>query len=773
MTPNETNEPMDALTEAKQALAIFDKWMDTNVQPVASRLYPLELAEWRKELDLIRGQMERPDRVRIALVGSTGAGKSTFLNAVLGQEVLPVGVMQPCTAFVTLVRQSETPGFTVGVEFCSRDEWRAEVESFAAFITPGDDESTSGDGESKRLIDASRKRIQAVLGDQVDQGISPEALLALPLPAEAETIFDGGAVQAHRFDEASEMIQYLRQLIRGESTLWPLVKQVSISGPYDCLAGGLELVDLPGLNDPNAARVEVTREFLRTSPFVWVMFPMVRGLTQDIKMILGEEKLLRTLVFSGTYRALTLIGTKADDVDTNIAPQLGLDDDCSMPELIREYCRQTTAEAREQLVQMVRDLATAADQGETLTRMLDLASHVAVHTTSASAYMKLQGIGRLRKDYGLDDIEDTGIPAVHSHLRAIAREAGAELNANMARRRVEQLGAEIAFFFRATAQAATPAAAEARQRIQEEMTKFATAIGTAQEHAKLKLELYRENFLGKIKPLLTSSVQGVRKMCQSWGGIHWATLRAIVQRDGKFKSPSSAKYYDFNEDLTEPLMGQLPVTWERYFTDDLGRVTEGYVIKVTEGGTDFCERAQLIVDLVFHRRDPLMEQQLAAFRDKIKLLTQESQSRLTAAVTQRRTELAVKIPLVAHGYMMPAYASAKAEAGSGMKGRILATLEGTAVRSAPPIYDTIQTDLLDGLRDLDAAMLGLYKQLAESAREQAEHVAHNSGIDIDEASINPEIKAILDSVPSQLARRSGIAAQESIGQGGALAGALA
>lgn len=761
---------MDALIKAKQAIAIFENWMDRNVQPLASALYPLELAEWRKEFELIRSQMERPDRVRIALVGSTGAGKSTFLNAVLGQEVLPVGVMQPCTAFVTLVRQSDTPGFSVGVEFCSRDEWRAEVESFAAFITPGDDESASGDGESKRLIDAARKRIQAVLGDQVAQGISPDELLVLPLPTEAEKIFAGGAVQTHRFDEAPEMLQYLRQLIRGESTLWPLVKQVSISGPYDCLAGGLELVDLPGLNDPNAARVEVTREFLRTSPFVWVMFPMVRGLTQDIKMILGEEKLLRTLVFSGTYSALTLIGTKADDVDTNIAPQLGLDDDCSMPELIREYCRQTTAEAREQLVQMVHDLATAADEGETLTRMLDLASNVAVHTTSASAYMKLQGIGRLRKDYGLDDIEDTGVPAVHSHLRAIAREAGAELNANMARRRIEQLGSEVAFFFRATAQAATPAAGEARQRIQEEMTKFAAAIEIAQGHAKLKLELYRESFLSKVKPLLASSVQGVRKICHGWSGIHWATLRAIVQRGGVFKSPSSGKYYDFSEDLTEPLMGQLPVTWERYFTDDLGRVTESYVITVTQEGTNFCERVRLIVDLIFHRKDELMEQQLASFQDKIKLLTQESQSRLMAAVIQRRSELAVKIPLVAHNYMKPAYANAKTESGSGMKGRILATLESTAVRSAPPIYDTIQTDLLDGLRDLDAAMLGLFKQLAESTREQAMHVAHNAGIDIDEASINPEIKAILDSVPSQLATYQSSAAPVTSGQCGILAG---
>lgn len=738
---------MDELTKAKQALAVFCNWMTAKVEPVAKVSYPLELASWCKELELIRSQVERPERVRIALIGSTGAGKSTFLNAVLGQEVLPVGVMQPCTAFVTSVRHSDLPGFTVDVNFCSRDEWRAEVESFAAFIAPGDDDSIFGDGESRRLIEAARKRVEAVLGEKVTQGISSAELLALPAPIEADKVFNGGERQTHSFENAANMLQYLRELIRGESTLWPLVKQVSISGPYKCLAGGLELVDLPGLNDPNAARVEVTREFLRTSPFIWVMFSMVRGLTQDIKTILGEEKLLRTLVFTGSYSALSLVGTKADDVDTNIAPQLGLDQDCSMPELIREYCRQTRVEAREQLVQMVHDLATPADQGSTLTRMLDMASKVAVHTTSASAFMKLQGIGRLRKDYGLDSLQDTGIPDIHDHLSKIANEAGAEFNATMAQRRIEQLSSEIAFFFRAAAKATTPETNQVRARIQEELNNFGSKISSAQTEAKIRLEAKRDNFLDKVKPMLTSSILGVRRTCQAWGGIHWGTLRAIVQRDGIFKSPSNGKFYDFNDDLTEPLMNQLPVSWEHYFTDDIGRVTGDYAIKITVGGTDFCERVRLIIDLVFHRKDALMEQQLAWFQSKINLLAQAAQARLIAAVTQRRSELARKIPMVARSCMLPVYDLTKTESGSGMKTRILRRLEDSAVQSAPPIYGTIQTDLLDGLCDLDAIIIGLFNDLAASAKEQAKIVAHNAGIDINEATVDPVIKSILDSVP--------------------------
>lgn len=738
---------MHALTKARQQLEAFRSWMAEKVAPYAGGVYPLELAEWQRELDLIGGQIDSPDRIRIALIGSTGAGKSTFLNAVLGQVVLPVSVMQPCTAFVTLVRKAETHDYSVEVDFASRAEWDAEVETFAACLSPGDDGEGDADGESKRLIESAKKRLLAVLGDAVNDAKSRDDLLAIPIPNEALRIFSGESVAERRFGAAADMLDYLQKLIRGESALWPLVKQVSIRGPYDCLDGGLELVDLPGLNDPNAARVEVTREFLRTSPFVWVMFPMVRGLTQDIQIILGQEKLLRTLVFAGTYSALSLIGTKADVVDNDTAPQLGLDEDCETADLIREYRRQTEIEAREQLVQMVRDMATPADAGETLDRMLNLAGNISVHTTSASAYMKIRKIGRLRRDYGLERVEDTGIPGVHDHLRKIAREAGAEFNAAMALKRLNQLGEEVAFFFRSAAQASAPHADQTRQRIRVELDKFLAQLTASRAEAKIKLDVYRDAFHGRLTPMLHTSVQGVQRVCQMWGGIHWATVRAIVQRDGVFKSPSTGKFYDLNGDLTDPLLSQLPVTWEHYFTDDLGRVVDVFVTKVTEAGTNFCERVNLTVELSLGRQDPLLGEQLAWFQSKISLLAQASQSRLMAAVTGRRTDLAVRIPAVAKNYMAPAYGDAKAESGPGMKNRMLATLSHVAVKSAPPIYETIQTDLLEGLNDLDAVILGLFDELVGAATTQARQVVANAAIDIDTAILDAEAQAILAAMP--------------------------
>ena len=395
-------------------------------------------------------------------------------------------------------------------------------------------------------------------------------------------------------------------------------------------------------------------------------------------------------------------------------------------------------------------MATPADAGETLDRMLNLASNISVHTTSASAYMKIKGIGRLRKDYGLHEAEDTGIPDVHGHLRKIAREAGVEFNASMALKRLDQLRGEIVFFFRAAAQEAAPRANQVPKRIQEELSKFFRHLAAAQSETKIKLDVYREAFHQRLNPLLLSSVQGVKRVCQIWGGIHWATVRAIVQRDGIFKSPSTGKFYDFNDDLTEPLMGHLPVTWEHYFTDELGRVVEVFVTTVTEGGTNFCERVSLIVELSLDHKDEMLSEQLAWFQDKIKLLAQASQSRLMAAVTARRSKLAGKIPLVARNYMAPAYGDAKAESGPGMKNRMLARLSKAAITSASPIYDTIQTDLLDGLNELNAVILGLFDELVGAARTQANNVVNNAAIDIDTAILDPEVQAMLAAMPQKV-----------------------
>ena len=733
---------VNPLVKTRRAFEQVRHWLEGEVAAAAAG-EPDKFASWRAEFSAIQAHVENTSAQRIALVGTTGAGKSSFLNAVLEQELLPVGVMEPCTAFVTRVGYAAGNSFKVRIQYVTEDEWQADLRSLVECLAPGE----GTDGESRAVLLAAKKRVQAVTGLDLSGEVDSTVIANAPLPAAARRVFDAGSTEPLEFLAASEMLAHLRKLIRGGSPLWPLIKEVSIVGPYPCLAGGLELVDLPGLNDANEARVEVTREYLRSSPYVWLMFSMVRGLTQDIRQVLEEEKLLRTLVLAGTYDALSLIGTKADEVDVNAAPQLGLPDNCELPELIREYRRQTETAARAQLEEMVRGLTVAGDDPKTLQRMLNLARKAEVHATSANAYIRLKGFSRLRRDYGIENVAETGIPGIHELLQRIARNTGADARANMALDRLNKLKEEITLFFRAGTGGGGEAVPRAVARLQTELGKCRSQIDWARATAGGQLEAQRSAFMAKMDRLLAASVQEVQQACQQWRPIAWATLRAIVTRNGVFRSPSSGKNYDLNADLIDPFMSQLPLTWERYFTDELHGVVSGFSIRVCEAGRYFAGQTETITELLLDTSDDLLASQLKWLGEKVALLVTESDAQLQHAISHQRRQLVETLMASAKDCMQPAYTAAKHESGTGMKARILQRLESTALKSAEPVYGTIQRDILEGINGLEAIILHLLDRLAEAALQQAKTVAHNAATGAN-GTVPRNIAALIESAPS-------------------------
>lgn len=734
--------------KAKAALESFDVWFRNYVEPLA-REHKAQLEAWEGELEAVRDLLKSRPKVRIALVGTTGAGKSTFLNALLGQQVLPVGVMQPCTAFVTAVRRSDDCDYHLSVDFVAADEWRRELENIVSALRPGDeDDPLDSRGEGKRIVEVARKRAQAVFGTDPDDLANPDLLLEMPLPPESARVLRLSGPDRHRFSTAKEMLAHVRKLVRGESSLWPLVKQVELAGPYDALAGELELVDLPGLNDPNEARVEVTRNYLSTCAFVWVLFPMVRGMTEDVRQILRDGKLLRTLVLNGNQNALALIGTKADEIDNDCAEQLGLPEDVIFPELVRAYRRQTIGEGRKSLVELTRDLARPGEDGQTLERMIEVARQTPIITTSANAYMKIRGIGGVRKDYGLEKEEDTGIPEIHRLLTEVACRSGGMYAAKQTLERLGELRDEVVFFFRGQAQEVSASVVEAKRRFAQEQEGFNRTIREAHKRAQDQLAIRRDGFVKKLDPLFASSVHSVRRGTVGWATIHWSTLRAIVQRDGIFRSPSSGRPYDFNEELAEPLLSHLPVSWEQYFTDELGGVTQEFLVHLAESVKSFCKSTRLIVDLLFQKESSSLDQQLEWFEHKVSVMGKAAQERVLTEVQTRRRELATKIPLVAKGHMAPAYGASKGLRGAGIKKRIVEKLQGTAVEAAKPIYSNLQQDLMDGLADLENVIAGMYIQVVKAAETQANIMANNANIGVDDEAANPAIRAVLEAVPT-------------------------
>lgn len=82
-------------------------------------------------LHLLQNFESQAERTRtvIGVVGATGAGKSSVINAMLDEErLLPTNCMRACTAVVTEISYNiKNELYRAEIEFISQDEWRKEL----------------------------------------------------------------------------------------------------------------------------------------------------------------------------------------------------------------------------------------------------------------------------------------------------------------------------------------------------------------------------------------------------------------------------------------------------------------------------------------------------------------------------------------------------------------------------------------------------------------------------------------------------------------------
>ena len=732
------------MSERPQLLDLAERtrdWLGDTVR----KLYPAQSEAFIHRLDEIVKPLRATSEVHVALVGTTGAGKSTFLNAILRQEVLPVGVMEPCTAFVTTVRHSDVPGFVLTTEFISAKEWERDVDCLASTLElkEGDDDQIEIGRQEQRV---ARARLETVFGRaQLDAALAAKQdIRQLPLPPEVAAALSGSGRRRESFATDLEMLAAVEQLIRGESTLWPLVKRVDVVGNYPQVPKGVVLVDLPGLNDPNAARVEVTREYLRSAPYVWVVFNMVRGMTKDIHSVLIDEKVLRDLLMYGNYHSLALIGTQADQIQPGMGRRLGLPAGSSDSVLVNTYREQSVLKARQNLANMVRDFAPSGLEEAAVASLVERAEQVPIHMVSSVAYCKLTGVGEFRSELQLEPT-DTGIPGVVAHLQGIGSASADDYQDKVARERLEGLRREILDFFRAQGMSVEDLA-RIRSYVATSDAAYRKDVAQNQQRAQDQLAIYRTNFSQNMDIHLVTAKQGLSEVFTQWRYLHWATLKATASRGGIFVS-SSGRNNNMGEDMIAPLMRVLPVIWDKFFRD-MRAVVNGLLKHVevrseTHGG----EVVRILQDILKAERASFYDEQVRNFKQKIATTSEESMRLLENMMVDRRRQMADRLATIARTELQPALERARYESGRGMKQRMLQTIEYHARSVVDRTYATIQAGLIEGLKELEINIVKHLEDIRKEAEKQADIFANNCSVDTDEAANNPQLAQLIKSLP--------------------------
>ncbi len=690
---------------------------------------------WEQRFAEVEGRLFDEPEISIALLGGTGAGKSTLVNALVECRLLPVSSMRACTSAITEVSYRQG-SFRGEVEFIDRAAWQRELGLLGAEIADGrendDLEASKGlNPSSTPTIDVSKTaedKLVALYGAATAErfltDLDPTHLVESD---ELRYAFDRGS---HVFESTDEkqFRETIKLFLDSDHSYWPIVKRVRVRGPFPPLREGIVLVDLPGLNDPNSAREAATRKHLAKSQYVWVVFNMKRALTRDVFDFLREGELLRRLYTDGRTDSLVLVGTASDDVDVDAdIERLRLDDDASVPEIVAARSREVTDVVRDQLDELGRLLATNAREEESraddLRRQLRTAP---IHCVSAREYQKCIGIMR-RTNHLLTERSDTGVPDLQAAAQVLASGQGrqAHLNrlfATLSLTREEIVRTVETHQSRAAAQrdateaqleGVKAAAAQAERFLDERSGRAVERFGSAIDQA--------ENLLNeRLRVAVQTAETNVGTIGQHWGQMHWNTMRATVRRSGQWSTGGTR--IDLAEQLAKPLLDSVAFAWVDFFGDRALRAVENLAEGLQDAATDYIDRFELSLQAeaalaeVFHRHGPATAAAARRLVEKrLSELDKDVKERLTSDRRRLNDDVLEQVRLA----MKPAFDEAAEIRGKGSGARMVEILAHHAVRVAEEMFAGVRTEIEELLVELTGFLQGRAESVTFGVGQEA------------------------------------------------------
>jgi predicted GTPase len=684
--------------------------------PALSKLWQ---ERWQPNINTIREQALRPSTAAIALVGGTGAGKSTLVNAILGARILPVSNSRACTAAISEVSHAEGE-FTAEIEFISRKAWSREVELLLADLADEKHESANGDGVSR----AARDRLKAVY-QLTDNDLWPGLTSDyLDEPLEIQKALNEGRINI-RSGTTDGLKDQLRLYLDSKFQFWPLVKHARIRGPFPGLATkGIHLVDLPGLNDPNEAREEVTRQYLKASRFVWVVFNIKRALTRDIQMIMQSEDFARQIVMDGRDNALTFVGTASDDVDRESGiEEFGLEEDALDAEIVGARNEAVRKVVRDQLAELSHRLAHGADENGRVEELKGRLQRSQVYTVSARDYLHLRGIAK-NKSATLDDTAQTEIPSLREHLVRICAGYTDEAHLAALYKQVTFLASEIKHTVQTEQQRLKhikELTAQKRKEIGDALQRllnfFRRDLDDLADRFRQDVTSKHELLEERLNRAFDRGRSELTRVTEGWNRIHWSTLRAIVRRGGRFNSPTSGQY-DFAEDISRPVLESITFAWTDFFGDKMAHLMEVWADRLlTLADRHRVETMRDISALVGPDSKQLaadLEASLNVAGRLVKEYLGQSKSSMGGHLDEVRSSLYEQIPRQVGANMQRAYATAGGESGTGMKQRILEALATHARQVCKVMFDDARDQIMVGVRMVTDTMARNYKGMTDN-----------------------------------------------------------
>ncbi|GIJ86574.1 hypothetical protein Asppvi_005463 [Aspergillus pseudoviridinutans] len=319
----------DSTPELLEAAVLQGAKLLEDLKEPLGRVAVEDASQWLQAIEKVQTQAAQPKTV-VGVVGNTGAGKSSIINAMLDEErLVPTNCMRACTAVVTEIsyNTSDDP-YQAEIEFITREDWEKELRVLFHDLFDGSgnvSREASNEESEAGVAYAKIKAVYPKFTREMLQNSSVEQLMRHPnvqnVLGSKREIAESDSL---RFYKKLQFFVDSKEKTTGEKDkdkkpardleFWPLIKVVRLYVKAEALSTGAVIVDLPGVHDSNAARSAVAEGYMKQCTGLWIVAPITRAVDDKAAKSLLGDTFKRQLKMDGGFNTVTFICSKTDDI---------------------------------------------------------------------------------------------------------------------------------------------------------------------------------------------------------------------------------------------------------------------------------------------------------------------------------------------------------------------------------------------------------------------------------------------------------------------------
>lgn len=637
----------DLERKASENLAFYDR----EARKVLQEILGDRIGEVDQAADALRRALAARPLIRVGFLGESQVGKSSIINALVGQRVLPSGGIGPLTAQKTQLVHADSPSFRVRYHGRQRlnafrfaleryFEWRRGAESgsdgthdteFEAhvFDTNREEDDANANHERHRVGDHLVGQACLMLGLSRDQVSDAELMqLVRAFAASDESVVEIPAEPAlrqriadiRRICDTTEEISEkdvgaaFRAALRLRAAGWmsPLIAELSVSLAAPLLQH-VELLDLPGVGVVGDPAARIAERFVAEQADAVVVVMRNNGLTEQVAELLEDIGIVSRLLWTAEspHRSVNVIVavTHLDDVARDTWRQRTLEArEMGEPPpdratVFRELAEPMAANVKQQITQALmasRELEdlTPEQREQRIKVIRSLAERMQVLCVAAPDYLAIRE--GFADDAFLRTEEATNIPRLAEALVGLSRPLLEERRQRLSERRAAFVSTLSAILteeeFRHRLRQVSPSDAD----------RFRKACEQAAEPLKAEAARAKEAFYGFLDSGLRGEVSVIAseaaahahkrlsRLKATGRGLAWQTLNAALARGASFRG--SRHRVDYPGSLTKAFVDVIAASWDARVTK---KVQDAHaVLRKTEEGLveELVAKASKLVD---------------------------------------------------------------------------------------------------------------------------------------------------------------------------------